>query len=117
MIKYSEIKTIFNNAEITIYEYNVELNEEQIETPLVVYQATSGDYFGADGINYLNLLNVAIALIDETMNFSMQKQIECVLDNVDISYDKNISFDDENRLYTVVYYISVIDDCNNENIV
>ena len=112
MISYSDIYNIFHQAGIDIYEYNVELNEEQINTPFLVYQATSGDNFGADGINYIKLLNVTIVMVDETMNFPLQSRIENIFSENDISFDKSINFDDEQRLYSVQYFISVIDDAD-----
>ncbi len=111
MIKYSELETIFGASDITLHEYNVELEEdEQISTPFVVYTATNGDSFVADGINYLRLLDVGLALIDETLNFSMQRAIENVLDSNDTTYDKRINFDDNARLYSISYTFSVLDD-------
>lgn len=110
MINYSEIESVFAEQDITVYEYNVELNDATIETPFVVYTVTSNDDFQADGINYMRFLNVGLALIDETLNFEMQRNIEFVLTAYDTSYDKQIGFDEEVRLYTINYYFSVFDD-------
>ena len=109
MINYSQLEDIFSQNNLTIHEYNVELNDEEIETPFIVYTATDGDSFEADGINYFRLLNVGIALLDEVLNFSLQRKIESIFDEYSTRYDKQINFDDEARIYTITYTISVVD--------
>lgn len=114
MIKYSEIEKEFDDVGIKVNEYNIELNDEEISTPFVVYTATDGDSFNADGQNYMNFLNVGLALIDETLNFTMQRQIEAVFDSTETGYDKVINFDDEARLYTITYQFTAYDDAGYE---
>lgn len=110
MIKYSEIESVFASHDITVHEYNIELNDETIETPFVVYTATASDDFLADGINFCSFINVGLALIDETLNFTMQSKIESVFADCDTSYDKQINYDDNERLYTISYTFSVLED-------
>ena len=110
MIKYSEIEKAFAETNIVVHEYNIELNEEEIGVPFLVYTATSNDDFLADGVNYISFINIGLALIDETLDFEMQRKIESVFAERDVSYDKQINFDDGARLYTITYYFSVLDD-------
>ena len=110
MIKYSDIQRLFNAENLAIEEYNVQLNEEQIETPFLVYQATNDDDFGADGVNYIKILNVIILMVDEVLNFPLQRKIESIFVDNGVSYDKRTNFDDEERLYAISYNIEVFDD-------
>ena len=110
MIKYSEIKEAFAEANIAVHEYDIELNEEEISTPFFVYTATSNEDFQADGINYVSFLNVGLAYIDDTLNFGMQRKIEAVFMERDVSFDKQINFDDTVRLYTITYSFTALDD-------
>lgn len=109
MIKYSQIENIFASYDIEVHEYNVETNED-IYTPYVVYTATGGNTFGADSINYFNTLDVGLALIDETLDFAMQRRIEKVFDDNSVTYDKQINFDNDQRVYSIAYNFEVIDD-------
>ena len=110
MIRYSDIDKIFAEAGINVYEYRVELNEQEIETPFIVYAVTSSDTFEADGISYINFLSVTLSMIDDSLNFEMQHYIESVLDSNDIVYTKAFGFDDESRLHTVSYIFTVMED-------
>lgn len=114
MLRYSEIKSAFEEYGIEAHEYNVELNDVDITTPFVVYTASDGDTFNADGINFFNLLNIGLAVIDATLNFRLQKMIEQILDKHDTSYDKSIAYNDESRLYSITYTFSVMDNSNGE---
>ncbi len=109
MIKYSELESIFISHDLLIHEYNIETDEE-IELPYIVYNATDGDNFSADGFSYFKILTVSLAIIDETMNFGLQRNVEDVLDSNTVFYDKQINFDDEARLYSITYTFSVQDD-------
>ena len=108
MIKYSEIHDVFIENEIDAIEYNYESNEE-IDTPFVVYVATDGASFGADGINYLNLVNIRLALTDVFINTETMRLVEKTLDENFIRYDKNIDFDNDSRLYSIQYSFNVLD--------
>lgn len=109
MIRYSTIEKTFADYDIEIHEYNIETDED-IAIPYIVYTATDGNSFDADGINYFNTLSVGLALIDETLNFTMQRAIEKVFDDNATRYDKQINFDDGARLYSISYTFEVIDD-------
>ena len=109
MIKYSEIEPTFASAGMTVYEYHIETDED-INLPYLVYTITNEDAFQADGINYIKIVNVSLAIIDETMNFALQRKVEDVLDSYCSGYDKQINYDSEARLYSISYSFSVFDD-------
>ena len=109
MLKYSEIATVFNDNNINIYEYVDETNED-ITLPLLVYIAQDGEGFEADSVNYIKFINVAIVMIDETMNFAMQRKIENILYDNEVYFEKNTTFSEEERLYSVTYTIQVFDE-------
>ena len=108
MIKYSDLESTFAQNNLNITEYNVETNYD-VELPIIVYIATGAETFEADGINFFNIMDVTLALVDQTLNFPMQRAIEGVLDEISTGYDKNIQFDDDERLYSVSYSFTVID--------
>lgn len=114
MIKYSELENVFAEVGLTIHEYNVELEEDfEIELPFIVYTATDGNSFDADGINYFRMLSIGIAMLDETLNFELQRKIEDLFDKYFTPYDKQINFDSEQRIYSISYTITVQDDSIN----
>ena len=108
MLKYSELESVFGASGITVEEYNIETDEE-VDIPYVAYVVSDADSFGADGVNYLKLLNVNLVMIDEKMNFPLQNSIEGVLADNDLSFNKTVNFDETNRLYSVSFYFNVMD--------
>ena len=109
MIKYSDIKDVFAAHDLTVYEYNIE-TIEIIDLPFLVYTVTDGGSFRADSINYVGFLNVSLAIIDETLSFETQNKVEQVFEENCIAFDKQINFDDSERLYTITYTFGVFDD-------
>lgn len=109
MVKYSELQSIFQSHDLLINEYNIETDDE-IELPYIVYNATDGESFSADGFSYFKTLIISLAIIDETMNFGLQRSVEEILDENTTFYEKQINFDDEARLYSITYSFSVQDD-------
>lgn len=113
MIKYSEIKSVFEEVGLNAIEYNIDINnEDEIELPIIVYRVLDDAPFLADGVNYFKMLDIALALIDEGLNFPLQMLIEQQLNEHGMVFEKNINFDDTERLYTVSYSFSVIEDYN-----
>lgn len=111
MIKYTEIEQCFLNGGVKVHEYNIEVQEDdEIGLPFVVYTVTDSEPFEADGLNYLNFLNITMAVISETIDFNLIRTIEDVFNNNGIVFDKSIRLDDDARLYTINYQFSVIDD-------
>lgn len=108
MLKYSELESVFGASGITVEEYNIETDEE-VEIPYVAYVVSDADSFGADGVNYLKLLNVNLVMIDEKLNYSLQNDIEAVLTSNALSFNKTINFDEQNRLYQVSFFFNVMD--------
>lgn len=111
MINFTELNSVFANSGIAINKYSYETDEE-IDLPYLVYDATSGESFGADGISFFKTLIISLAVIDESPNFSVQRKVEEVLDENTVYFEKSISFDDNSRLYTVIYTFSVIDNAS-----
>ncbi len=112
MIKYSELESTFHDANLEIFEYNLETNEE-IDLPYLVYDAVQGESYSADGIAFFKTLIISLGMIDETLNFGMQRAIEKVLDDNTTYFDKQINYDDGARLYSVTYNFFVLDDAIN----
>ena len=108
MIKYSEIQNIFGEKGINAIEYNYETDEE-IVTPFIVYVAVDSTSFNADSINYIKMLNIRMALIDEFINNPVMGLIEQTFNDNSVTYEKAIDFDNESRLYSTQYSFTVID--------
>jgi hypothetical protein len=109
MLKYSELKDAFAENDIQVEEYRAESNEE-LDPPIIVFIANEGEYFRADGVNYLKMLNVTLAVVDSDIQFELQKKIESVFEELNVVFDKNIDFDEEWRFFQITYTFSVLDD-------
>lgn len=109
MLKYSEIKNAFAESGIKVEEYRAESNEE-LDPPIIVFIANEGEYFRADGINYLKMLNMTLVVVDSDIQFELQKRIESVFKGLNVVFDKSVNFDEEWRFFQITYTFSVIDD-------
>lgn len=109
MIKYSEIESVFLSSDLVVHEYNLETDDD-IDLPYLVYATAEGESFSADGICYYKTLIVALAFVDATINFALQRKIEKVFDENGTFYDKSLTFNDDSRLYTITYSFVVEDD-------
>lgn len=111
MIKYSKLEEVFLEYDLVIHDFNLETDEE-IDLPYLVYDATAGETFVADGVNYYNYLTISLGIISETADFMLQRKIEEVLSDNYTTYDKQINFDGGARLYTITYNFVVEDDAS-----
>lgn len=108
MKKYSELKNIFSQLSFNCEEYNYETNEE-IDLPYCAYAKNDYEPTGADGVVYINIINVRLMLIDSDDNKQYQNEIETLFNNNEIYYDKSIDFVEDERVFTIQYDFEVLD--------
>ncbi len=106
MIKYDDIELMFSGLPFEVKEFNYEANE--ISLPYVTYVPSSANVASADGVVYLSTINVRLFLYDGKYDKSITESIETVFGANEIFYNKQITFDDEARLYIVEYEFEAI---------
>ena len=97
-------------AEISIpsaYDHFAE--GESPEPPFITYLLPGSDNFAADGKVYFRVTEVHIELYTDEKNPEVERQVEAVLDEHGIFYDKTEVWIESEKLYEVLYSFEVED--------
>ena len=76
---------------------------ESPEPPFITFLIPASDNFSADGVVYLKVDVVHIELYTDIKDLSAEQQVEAVLDQHGIFYDKTEVWIESERLYEVLY--------------
>ena len=98
---YNLLKTI--NIPVAYDHFD---SNKNITPPFMTYREIAPIAFKADGITYKKLNNFEIELITEKKDIELETQIEDLLTNNLIPYDKDDDvWDEEERIYHIFYEI------------
>jgi len=79
-------------------------SNKNINPPFMVYRETSPDTFKAENKTYYKSLNFEIELVTEKKNIALEEQIEAILNNNNIPYDKlDEVWDNDEKIYHNFY--------------
>ena len=76
---------------------------ESPDPPFITYLLPGSDNFAADGKVYFRITEVHIELYTDEKNPEVEAQVEAVLDEHGIFYDKTEVWIDSEKLYEVLY--------------
>ena len=76
---------------------------EAVDPPFICYLLPDSDNFAADGKVYFKANEVHIELYTDTKDLSVEQQVEAVLDEHGIYYDRSEVWIDSEKLYEVLY--------------
>ena len=76
---------------------------ESPEPPFICYLLPDSDNFSADGKAYYKINEVHIELYTDTKDLSVEGQLEAVLDEHGIFYDRSEVWIESEKLYEVLY--------------
>lgn len=76
---------------------------ESPDPPFICYLLPGSDNFAADGKAYYKINEVNIELYTDTKDLSAEEQVEAVLDEHGIFYEKSETWIDSEKLYEVLY--------------
>ena len=82
---------------------------ESPEPPFITYLLPSSDNFAADGRVYFRVMEVHIELYTDEKNPEVEAQVEAVLDEHGIFYDKTEVWIESEKLYEVLYSFEMED--------
>ena len=82
---------------------------ESPEPPFITYLLPGSDNFAADGKVYFRVTEVHIELYTDEKNPEVEQQIEAVLDEHSIFYDKTEVWIESEKLYEVLYSFEMED--------
>ena len=105
MIEHKDLFDLLKTLEIPV-AYDHFDSDKQIPIPFVVYREQELDTFRADGITYYQFYNYEIELITEKKNVALERQLEGLLTNNKIPYDKTEEvWDNDEKIYHIFYEI------------
>ena len=76
---------------------------EAVDPPFICYLLPESDNFAADGKVYFKANEVHIELYTDTKDLSVEQQVEAVLDEHGIYYDRSEGWIESEKLYEVLY--------------
>ncbi len=76
---------------------------EAVDPPFICYLLPESDNFAADGKVYFKANEVHIELYTDTKDLSVEQQVEAVLDENGIYYDRSEVWIESEKLYEVLY--------------
>lgn len=80
--------------------------DKKIQPPFVLYTDLSPDVLNADDYNYMMYDNYQIELVTDKKDIVLEKQLETLLNNNHIPFEKlDDIFDDSERIYIITYEI------------
>ena len=85
------------------YAYDHFAEGESPDPPFVCYLLPSSDNFSADGKVYYKINEVHIELYTDLKNPDLEQQLEDILDEASIFYNKTEVWIDSEKLYEVLY--------------
>lgn len=78
--------------------------------PYLVYYYPSNDDEFADGTNWIDVKQLNVELYTDNKNFELEKKIERIFKDNDLSFMKSESYISDENMYEVLYEMEVIID-------
>jgi hypothetical protein len=85
------------------YAYDHFAEGESPEPPFLCYLLPSSDNFAADGTVYFKVNEVHIELYTDYKNPPVEQQVEAVLEEHGVFYDKTETWIESEKLYEILY--------------
>ena len=97
-----DIKTKLNTLNIPVaYDHF----KNKVNPPFIAYRELPPDVFLADDYNYLNFKSYEIELCTEKKDIELESSVETLLESSDIPYIKDETWDDQEKIYHIIYTI------------
>lgn len=104
-MKHKDIFKLLKTLEIPV-AYNKFEIKQNIIPPFIVYREIKPETFKADGVTYYRPYNFEIELVTEKKDVEFEQNIEELLTENKIPYDKSDDvWDDDNKIYHIFYEI------------
>lgn len=97
-----ELLQILNETQIP-FAYHHFAEEESPEPPFICYLLPGSNNFSADGKVYYKINEVHIELYTDLKDLAVEQQLEDVLDEHGIFYNKSETWIESEKLYEVLY--------------
>lgn len=105
MIEHKELYDLLKTLNIPI-AYDHFDSDKEVTIPFIVYRETGPSILRADDITYHQFFNFEIELVTEKKEIAIERQLEELLTNNKIPYDKNDEvWDNDEKIYHNFYEI------------
>lgn len=90
---------------VAYYQFS---NDTAKEPPFICYYYPNDDDFSADNINYARINQLVIELYTDNKDFALESQLETVLIQHDMYFDKTEVYIDDEKMYMITYTMEVL---------
>lgn len=90
---------------VAYYQFS---NDTAKEPPFICYYYPNDDDFSADNINYARINQLVIELYTDNKDFTLESQLETVLIQHDMYFNKTEVYIDDEKMYMVTYTMEVL---------
>lgn len=104
---YKEVSNMVGEIGLP-YAYYQFPNGTELSCPFVCFFFTGSDDLMADNSNYQRIRPLAIELYTNSKDFTLEETVEGVLADHGITYAREESYIDDQRMYLVVYTADII---------
>lgn len=104
-MKLSELAALLKTLPIPVTYSHF---EQPTTPPFIVYVNKSNDNLFADNKVHIEIENVNIEFYSHKKNLAMEKQIQDLLNNNELPYDKSESYIKEEKLIKINYEVSIL---------
>ena len=104
---YKEIATMISSIGPD-YTYNTFPNNIAPTPPYIVFNYPQNDDFGADNVNYVSIDVLNIELYTREKDFALESQVEAVLNQNGLFYEKTETYIRKENLYQITYVCEVV---------
>lgn len=106
---FLEVKNMIESIGLPFVYYQFPINQAP-SLPYVIYYYPNSDNFGADNYVYQKIQTLNIEVYTKDKDFAIEKQVEDVLDEHLIFWNKSESYITSENMYEVIYEMEVLID-------
>lgn len=101
-----QIEEILNEVGLPYRYHHFEV-EEAVEPPFICWIIPDSQNFAADGKVYFNSNNVNIELYTDFKDFELEENIENILEQKEIFWEKTELYIESEKMYEVLYELNI----------
>lgn len=90
------------------YAYYQFPEDTSVPTPFICFYFDENNDVFADDVNYTKIVNLCIELYTDDKDFNLEKQVESVLQEHNMSYTKSEARIDSEKMFEILYQMEVI---------
>ena len=106
-MKYQDISRMIESIGLP-FAYDFFPEGKVPQPPYVVFNLPQSNDFGADNINYVSIDTLNIELYTAGRNFQMEENVETVLNQYGLFYEKTETYIRQENLYQISFVCEVI---------